>query len=809
MKAALIFGILLIALPFFSIVGAAVDQEGIYYSIHNGSYRVEKNARAYAAEVEKIGLPTFIDRVDIPKKGVWYRVYIGKYPDVKSAKAAVPVLKKNKINDLARIVKFSGGRLKQTSPLLNRKSAEDKATQKTRTESPGFQAKTPINKVAERDRTPDGDIRTKEKPSLAHPVLAKADAAIRDGRCPEAMALLDQWIGRGDHDKKLSESAQRMRAECLFKIGMTGDPRARLKAVENGKALLKNYPDPAAGNDLIYRNMAQSYKKLNFFYEAAEAWDRIVLGYKDSSFFEEALFRSGYDLIPTRKKEKIYEKLSRYVKMYPDGLFAGQAYYALGWSLCLMGNGDQAVRLFDLARKRWPDFVNIDKNIMEVIGDCYFKAGRYKDVLPMSFFIASVYPDTDLARNALFLSARSADLNGDAALSLKLYGLFVEKYPHSKEASECTFFMANLGVERPGLKAPDKVLNVDSYTNPLTAYDRLLANKSSTADMEQVMLWRGKALEKKGDFRSALDNYLEMHKRYPRGNLIKDLLQHMKKSIVVLVDSCYAEKDYPSIAEIYFKLKGRVSLGDERATGIKMGKSLQQIGLYAEARGLYNQLAIQEKAGNDLELALAQVELDIAMKNPVAAEYKLSHFMGKQVKEYGKSLLEITKKLADLYSETGNVEKAAAFYAKAIAMGGQKDPILHLHYGWCLEAKKMTAAAEKAFQTALILCENRREKCENDVFLKIYSGRGDVYFAQKKFDSGVGMYRKALEYASDDESKRWLMLRLGKAYNGMDDFDMAKKIFSRIKEPPDGEFWPAVADFYISDAQRQEGRIRQ
>jgi len=94
MKAALVSGILLIALPFFSIVGTAVDQEGIYYSIHNGSYRMEKNAHAYAAEVEKIGFPTFIDRVDIPKKGAWYRVYIGKYPDVKSAKAAVPVLKK-------------------------------------------------------------------------------------------------------------------------------------------------------------------------------------------------------------------------------------------------------------------------------------------------------------------------------------------------------------------------------------------------------------------------------------------------------------------------------------------------------------------------------------------------------------------------------------------------------------------------------------------------------------------------------------------------------------------------------------------
>jgi len=55
----------------------------------------------------------------------------------------------------------------------------------------------------ERDRTPDGVIGAKEKPSLEHPVLDKADAAIRDGRYPEAMVLLDQWIAQVDHDKKL------------------------------------------------------------------------------------------------------------------------------------------------------------------------------------------------------------------------------------------------------------------------------------------------------------------------------------------------------------------------------------------------------------------------------------------------------------------------------------------------------------------------------------------------------------------------------------------------------------------------------
>jgi hypothetical protein len=66
------------------------------------------------------------------------------------------------------------------------------------------------------------------------------------------------------------------------------------------------------------------------------------------------------------------------------------------------------------------------------------------------------------------------------------------------------------------------------------------------------------------------------------------------------------------------------------------------------------------------------------------------------------------------------------------------------------------------------------------------------------------MYRKALEYTPDKESKRWLMLRIGQQYNSMNSAGEAEKSFSRIKEVPDGDFWPAVADFFISQGARPQ-----
>jgi tetratricopeptide (TPR) repeat protein len=110
----------------------------------------------------------------------------------------------------------------------------------------------------------------------------------------------------------------------------------------------------------------------------------------------------------------------------------------------------------------------------------------------------------------------------------------------------------------------------------------------------------------------------------------------------------------------------------------------------------------------------------------------------------------------------------------------------------------MTQEALKNYKAALDCCGLKGSSCENSVLSRIHMGLGDIYRVQGKFNDGVEMYRTALKYAADEESKKWLMLRIGQTYSGTRDFLLAEKSFSQIKEIPDGEFWPEVADFFIS-----------
>lgn len=780
--------------------GAQKPDSTVYYSIHNGSYRTEKNARDYVSSISKTRVPVFIKKVQIPGKGTWFRVYIGRYRDLEEANRAFPVLKKKNIKGLGDVKKFAETNV-GAFEFSDAKASPEKPEQKIKPVKMKNGGGIPPVSVVEKSET---------RTASTDPVLDKARKFIHEGGYREAIALLDDYLNQKLSVGHFPEAALRLRAEVWYESGMKGDRQALLKAVDDYKALFSSYPDPRAGNDGAYSNMARCYEKLSFFYEAAGAWEAIVLYYPDSKHAEEAFFQSGYALIDTGKKQKIYERLIRYTKKYPDGAFTKMAFYTIGNVLAQMNQCDQAVKWFDSARRKWPDMADLPAHVLDSMGSCYLSMARYREAFDASSVQANLYPQGGFGKNALFIMSQAADKEGYADLAVKLYGLFIERYPQSKEAWECALAQANLGVENPGINVSKNLGKIDSYLDPLQAYDTL-QRKGGKDDVERVMFWRGKALEKKGDIPGALENYGEMLNMFPQGKFINDVRRNMKKVTVGYIDSFYEKGDYAHVADLYFKLRGKISFGDNFKTGFRIGRSLQQIGVYREALSVYSKLVGNRKDGTEDELLIAFAEVHIAMRDAVAAEYKLRQLSAKGVRDAGKILPSVMRKLADLYLELGNHGKAAGIYAKLLGKGKVMDPALLLNYGRCLKAKKMTDEAQKYLLRALASCEHDNGSCENNTLSGIFHGLGDVYSGQKSFEKGLAMYRKALEYTTDRETKRWLLLKIGKLYSAMDKTGAAEKNFSAIKEISDGDFWPGVADFFISQksGNTEDGRGRQ
>ncbi|MCA9753982.1 MAG: SPOR domain-containing protein, partial [Gemmatimonadetes bacterium] len=76
---------------------------GPRFGVHLTSQTTEAGARQDAARFQRAGYPTVIRHVEIPKKGWWWRVYVGPYGDRAEAAGVAAELKRKNITDYTQI----------------------------------------------------------------------------------------------------------------------------------------------------------------------------------------------------------------------------------------------------------------------------------------------------------------------------------------------------------------------------------------------------------------------------------------------------------------------------------------------------------------------------------------------------------------------------------------------------------------------------------------------------------------------------------------------------------------------------------
>jgi septal ring-binding cell division protein DamX len=67
------------------------------YTLQVSAFETEAEARAFAAALERKGFSPFVRQADIPGKGTWYRVRMGKFASEKNARRAKSLLNRSDI----------------------------------------------------------------------------------------------------------------------------------------------------------------------------------------------------------------------------------------------------------------------------------------------------------------------------------------------------------------------------------------------------------------------------------------------------------------------------------------------------------------------------------------------------------------------------------------------------------------------------------------------------------------------------------------------------------------------------------------
>ncbi len=86
-----------------------LDKTGKLYSIQVASFRSPKEADRYTKMLRDKGYEAFVKKVELPKKGIWYRIYVGRFKTFKEAKNfGITLQKKEKIKTFY-ITRLGGG----------------------------------------------------------------------------------------------------------------------------------------------------------------------------------------------------------------------------------------------------------------------------------------------------------------------------------------------------------------------------------------------------------------------------------------------------------------------------------------------------------------------------------------------------------------------------------------------------------------------------------------------------------------------------------------------------------------------------
>lgn len=827
-------------------------------SIHIASYKNYGKAATNVNSLRKGGYPAFCEKVDIPGKGRWYRVYVGKYKSGAEALRVGKKLKRGGVIDYFKIQviptraadearkippkplpldekKVAAADEKKVIPVDEKKlSAEGKKkvipAEEKKLSAEGEKKVVPVDekKVAAADEKKEVfvdkkkitaarvvSLRVKPVSPVVRRKLKEAKSSVEDnlysnamddfksGEYKEALGKFKEILRQGPLKTGKKEKVVRRLADCHYFLAEKGDSRDYLKAVEHYKKIIRDYPSSKENVTALYR-LAGSYMNLKFYYEAIGAFEALCSKYPESSYVPESIFEMGRILYKIGNFLKAVERFKEYLKKFPDGKHAKIAFFRIGDCYSQMQRFDEAEIWYRDALKRWPNLGNVPKDSLLNLGFHYFRSGKHQDAVEALFVHMNLYPDDERNKKIIYGIARSFVKMGQFPAALMMSSQLIEKYPESQEALESEIIMANIGVKAPGIRAPLLMKGVQNYLNPLKTYDDMLA-KYTFGEMNEGLLYqKGYALWKESRYEKSFDIYAHLLKRFPYGKYEKMSKKNLAAIAEILVDKHYSKGDYLAVSDIYFRAyKDDLIECNNFKTCFSIGNSLKETGFRDDAMKIFGHLAgICRSRKDKARVILAMAEIDYGKGNYEDAEKVLRAGLLKKPSGISPEVLVYAKKMiGDISLKKRLFKKAASAYGEVLGSGKNIKgiPAVYRDYACSLREMNLHSSAVVNYQRAIKRYDEGDQKGPVDVVLDSRTALGDYFYKEEKYKEATAMYKQFLGSLPEGEQDMWSLYNVGRGYVKSGNVPMAERTFTELREKGGEVFWANVVDYFVDD----------
>jgi tetratricopeptide (TPR) repeat protein len=633
-----------------------------------------------------------------------------------------------------------------------------------------------------------------------NPLLASARAEFDGGRYGRAAEILADLLRQNSVEATVREQANRLLADCTFRQG-EGNNGKLLEAVDAYKQVLKRCPDPCAGNDVVYFNLARCYEQLKFYYEAAAALEKLLLHYPASPHAVDASFTLGEMNRATGKTELAAARLEDFLARHPDHPQARTAALHLLSLHLAAGRIEGARKSAETVRARWPDLSALPPEALLNLGLVQYWSQQYAEAVRILSLAVSLHPEDAQGTVTLYVLGCALFHAGRPLAALAVFSRVRDRKPDSWEGAESTLAAANIGLIRPDLKVPLFLSLAPAFRDPLEAYDQLLRTSRNPALIERVRFQRAYGFWVKGRYGDAFREFQYITAAYPTGDFAAASRSWMMASVEKILDESFRLGDHAAVAALYFRIPVRElqeRLDFRRLYAI--GNSLAAVGLDGEARAFWLSLrrrAPDERSRDLLLVSIAKLDLN---RRDTAEAARILQGVGRP----GDASLQrdVAAVRAGLDRLAGRREEARKGYEEALNLPPDQtgDPFLHRELAVILDAEGLIARAIGEYRKAL---QGFRTDPERRAAV-LADGRtrlAECHLKNGEVREGLQLLEDVSNTAPGASQRRWSSYRIGRTLEKQGNPAAADKAFSRMKGAGEDEFWGKVADFAREDAQ--------
>ncbi len=631
----------------------------------------------------------------------------------------------------------------------------------------------------------------------------KALAEMNEKKYEQALVTFKEFISREDTPKEWGQRALRHMADCHYHLGKAGQRQNLLIAAEFYKNTLESFPDPRPENALTYFRLAKTYEALKYYPESIRQYRNLITKYPDSAFDAEAYFKIGQLQYQDGKYGDAADQLIRYLMKYRGAARAKQSFYLIAHAFYKDKQSTNAEIWFRDAAKKWPSYIDVPGDILLDLGRHKISLRRFGEAVNALSFHVNIYPDDPENPKALLLLAQAFRLNDQYAAALAVYDLVFRKYPKTDEALTSLLSIAELGVQKPGLKVFASLKHYPYYKDPIDAFDTIIMTHPKGEWAEEAMLKKAWALVQTGQKRRGADVYLEYLHLHPESKRVGEAAKGLKSASASLVDDYFSKKDYLAVAYIYFKTFGVVAFQQDEYDQVeKMAKSLKELGFISDYQSLLNTyLNVVKDEGLADKIRLQMAEGFIAGGRYDQAQSILDELSASpSIRNDPEAYAAFRSAAAEISFKKGRFDQAVTDYGAALAADRNLDQPakLYANYARALREQEKSDQALQTFLQALQY-QNGGQKPGVETGL-LFKEIGDLYMQTSHVRRGIDMYSKSLTVTDNQELKFWSQFMMGKAYMNLGQSQEAQTIFNTMKTASGADgFWGSVVDYYVAD----------